>query len=175
MTKLWRWLPLVAFGLIVGVVTRALIHPTTRDLPSHWVGHPMPVFDLPPAATGRPGLSSHDLANGKPKLINIFASWCIPCATESPVLGALAKQGVEVDGIALRDTRTDLDNFLARNGNSYARIGSDVSSSVAIALGSTGVPESYVVDGKGIIRKQYIGELTEGDMSRVLDDLRAAR
>jgi len=171
----WRWMPLVLFGLLVGLVARQLTHPMTHDIPSHWVGHPMPQFDLPPAASSRPALSFANLSDGKPKLVNIFASWCIPCATEAPVLAEIAKQGVEVDGIALRDKREDLDGFLAQNGNAYARIGGDVTSSVAIALGSTGVPESYVVDGKGIIRRQYIGELTEADISGVLAEMRAAR
>jgi len=175
MKSFWRWLPLILFGLLAGLVTRALIFPTPRDIPSKWVGHPMPGFDLPAAAASRPGLAIRDLANGKPKLVNIFASWCIPCAAEAPVLRRMTLEGVEVDGIALRDQRADLDRFLARYGNPYRAIGGDVSSSVAIALGSTGVPETYVVDGKGIIRKQYIGQLTDADVPAVIEALRASQ
>lgn len=175
MKQIWVWLPLSVFALLAGIFVAQLRHPSGNALPSHWVGHPMPQFDLPAATSSRPALSFANLANGKPKLVNIFASWCIPCASEAPVLGELAKQGVEVDGIALRDTRVDLDRFLARNGNPYAHIGGDVTSSVAIALGSTGVPESYIVDGKGIIRKQYIGEVSQADIPTLRADIKAAQ
>src|SRR3546814_3631129 len=105
---------------------------------------------------------SSDLAEfqkGKPRLLNIFASWCVPCAAEAPQLAVLKEAGVAIDGIAIRDSREDLDRFLARWGNPYARIGSDVDSSVQIALGSSGVPETFVIDGKGMIVYQHIGAI----------------
>lgn len=175
MRRLWLWIPLALFAGLSAIFVSRLHTPTNNSIASQWVGHPMPTFDLPAAASSRPGLASVDLSRGKPKLVNIFASWCIPCASEAHVLEIIKQKGVDVEGIALRDTRADLDGFLARNGNPYSQIGGDVSSNVAIALGSTGVPESYVVDGKGIIRKQYIGALSEGDVSRVLADLSAAQ
>ncbi len=175
MRRLWLWVPLALFALCLGVFGFSLMHPTSRDIPSQWVGHPMPAFNLPAAASSRPGFALANLADGRPKLVNIFASWCIPCAAEAPLLEAIAKQGVEVDGIALRDRPADLDVFLTRNGNPYTRIGGDITSSVAIALGSTGVPETYVIDGKGIILKQHIGELHDDDVAELVALVRGTK
>jgi cytochrome c biogenesis protein CcmG/thiol:disulfide interchange protein DsbE len=175
MKRFWLWAPLGVTALLFGVFGYSLMHPASRDIPSQWVGHPMPPFNLPAAATNRPGFAFANLAYGKPKLVNIFASWCVPCAAEAPLLTTIAQQGVEVDGIALRDRPQDLDAFLARNGNPYTRIGGDVTSSVAIALGSTGVPETYVIDGKGIILKQHIGELHDDDVAELVQMVRGAR
>jgi cytochrome c biogenesis protein CcmG/thiol:disulfide interchange protein DsbE len=175
MKRLWFWVPLGITALLFGVFGYSIMHPASRDIPSQWVGHAMPQFDLPAAASSRPGFAFANLANGKPKLVNIFASWCIPCAAEAPLLAAVSKEGVEVDGIALRDKPADLDAFLARNGNPYTRIGGDVTSSVAIALGSTGVPETYVIDGKGVILKQHIGELHEDDVVELVQLVQRAR
>lgn len=175
MRRLWLWGPLALFALLAGIFVSRLRQGSDPTIVSHWVGKPMPGMALAPAATSRPGLSSSDMTNGKPKLVNIFASWCIPCADEAGVLAQIRQRGVEVDGIALRDQREDLDAFLARNGNPYVRIGGDVTSSVAIALGSTGVPENYIVDGDGIIRHQYIGALTAADIDRVIADVKAAQ
>ena len=175
MKRRWLWVPLCVFLFLMGLFARGLLNPTTHDIPSQWVGHEMPRFDLPPASSSRPGLSFANLADGKPKLVNIFASWCIPCAAEAPILGELKARGVEVDGIALRDKPADLDAFLARNGNPFTRIGGDVTSSVAIALGSTGVPETYVIDGKGVILKQHIGELHAEDIAVLVAVLGGAK
>ncbi len=175
MTRFWFWLPLAITALVCGVFGFSLMHPGRRDIRSQWVGQPMPQFNLPPAASSRPGLAFANLADGRPKLVNVFASWCVPCAAEAPVLAAIARQGVEIDGIALRDQTDDLDAFLLRYGNPYTRIGGDVTSSVAIALGSTGVPESYVIDGKGIILSQHIGELHDDDVAALVRLVRGAR
>jgi len=173
MTWRWRLLPLAVFGLFGGVFVRGLLNPSSTEIPSQWVGHPMPQFNLPAAASSRPGLAFTNLADGHPKIINIFASWCIPCAAEAPMLEQLRQRGVEVDGIALRDRPTDVDAFLVRNGNPYSRIGSDVKSDVAIALGSTGVPETYVIDGQGVIRKQHIGAINPQDIDDLIATLKA--
>ena len=132
-------------------------------------------FSLPPAHEGQPGQGSANFADGKPKLLNIFASWCLPCIAEAPVLLELSRQGVEIDAIAIRDRPADVARFLQRNGNPYARIGSDVDSRVQLAMGSSGVPETFVVDGKGIIRHQHIGDIRAEDMAEILAALRAAQ
>lgn len=168
------WLPLALFGAFVSLVGWNLIHPASSDVPSCFVGQPLPQFDLPAAAEGRPGLSRANLASGKPKLLNVFASWCVPCAAESAQLAQLAAAGVEVDGIAIRDHKADLAVFLARNGNPYARIGSDDVSAVQLAIGSSGVPESFVIDGKGVIRHQHIGVIMPDDVPKLLTKLHEA-
>ena len=122
-----------------------------------------------------PGFTSADLATGKPRLVNLFASWCVPCIAEAPVLDELKQRGVSIDGIAVRDRPEDVAAFLAKNGNPFQRIGSDPTSRVQIALGTAGVPESFVVDGRGVIRHQHIGPIEPGDVSTILAELEKAR
>jgi cytochrome c biogenesis protein CcmG/thiol:disulfide interchange protein DsbE len=172
--RVWLWLPLGLFVLFFGVVAVGLYRPDDRTHPSKLIGKPMPAFALPPAALGRPGLASTDL-RGQPRLVNVFASWCVPCASEAPVLGMLAQQGVIVDGIAIRDRPQDLVGFLARHGNPFRAIGDDPASQVQISLGSSGVPETFVVDATGIIRYQHIGPIEPGDVNTILAKLGAAR
>ncbi len=174
MNRLWLWLPLAAFGLLFAVVAVGLISPTKSENPSKMIGKPLPAFALPAAASTRPALGKADFA-GKPRLMNVFASWCVPCIAEVPVLVALTQQGVTVEGIALRDKRADVDVFLARHGNPYRAIGLDVDSSVQLAIGSSGVPETFVIDSKGIIRHQHIGAIGPQDIPEILQKLSEAR
>jgi cytochrome c biogenesis protein CcmG, thiol:disulfide interchange protein DsbE len=171
--RFWLWAPLAAFVVFLGVVASGLFDPDDRTHASKLVGKPIPAFVLAPGATGRPGLSSADFAGG-PRLVNVFASWCVPCAVEAPVLKSLARQGVTIDGIAIRDSRAAVDAFLARHGNPFRAVGADPASQVQISLGSSGVPETFVVDARGIIRHQHIGELKPDDVPVILAKLRAA-
>lgn len=158
------WAPLALFALILGLAASGLLNPDDRMIRSQMVEKPLPAFDLPAAASDRPALASTGFATGKPRILNIFASWCVPCAAESPQLMALARDGVPIDGVAIRDAREDVDAFLARWGNPYQRIGLDARSSLQVALGSSGVPESFVIDGKGVIRYQHIGDIRDEDI-----------
>ena len=170
-----RFLPLIIFALLVVAVAWRLATPKDDRVASKLEGQPLPAFALPPALPGKPGLSSADLATGSPRLVNIFASWCVPCAAEAPVLLDLARRGVPIDAIAIRDRPEDVAAFLARHGDPFARIGSDDRSQVQIALGSSGVPESFVVDGKGVIRAQHIGPIMAQDVPGILQAMEAAR
>jgi cytochrome c biogenesis protein CcmG/thiol:disulfide interchange protein DsbE len=169
------WLPLLLFLGFFGLFASGLLKPDDRVIVSRLVGKPLPTFTLPAAASDRPALVSADLKTGKPHLLNIFASWCVPCAAEAPQLMALRRQGVEIDAIAIRDARGDVDRFLGRWGNPYRRIGLDARSAVQLALGSSGVPETFVVDGQGIIRHQHIGDIREDDIPAILQKLEDAR
>jgi cytochrome c biogenesis protein CcmG, thiol:disulfide interchange protein DsbE len=173
--RLWLWAPLGLFLLFFAVVASGLIKPSSHEIRSRMVGKAVPTFSLAPANAPQPGLGSANFAQGKPRLLNIFASWCIPCMAEAPLLMQIAKQGVEIDGIAIRDRPGDVARFLARNGNPYARIGADNDSAVQMSLGSSGVPETFVVDGKGIIRHQHIGDIRAEDVPEILAALNAAR
>ena len=175
MRKLLIWLPLGLFAAFFALFASGLLKPDDRVITSKQVGKPLPAFSLPAAASDRPALSSQTLATGKPRLLNIFASWCVPCAAEAPQLMALRQAGVEIDAIAIRDARPDVDRFLARYGNPYVRIGLDARSSVQIAMGSSGVPESFVIDGKGRITYQHIGDIRADDVPMILDELRDAQ
>lgn len=174
-SRLALWMPLGLFAAFVGVALFALLVPANRDIRSGMVGKPMPAFALPAAAPGLPGLSRGDLVDGRPRLLNIFASWCVPCAIEAPMLGAIRQSGVDVVGIAIRDRPDDLARFLKRNGNPFSQIGADNDSHVQFEIGSSGVPESFVIDGRGVIRYQHIGVIqTREDVDAILDAIRKA-
>lgn len=169
------WLPLLLFAGFLGFAVSGLLKPDDRIIESKMIGKPLPAFAQPPAASDRPGLALADLAGGKPHLLNIFASWCVPCAAESPRLMQLAQRGASVVGVAIRDAKPDVDAFLARNGNPYSRIGLDARSALQFELGSSGVPETFVVDGKGIIRYQHVGEVRDDDIPLLLEQLEKAK
>ena len=175
MSRAVRFAPLVLLALIVVALVWRLATPADPTVHSTLVGRPVPTFALPPALTSKAGLSSTDLAGGKPRLINIFASWCVPCVTEVKVLQELKRRGVPIEGIAIRDRGEDIRQFLANNGDPYERIGSDDQSAVQIALGSSGVPESFIVDGKGVIRYQHVGPIEAADVPTILAKLEDAR
>ncbi|WP_340314969.1 DsbE family thiol:disulfide interchange protein [Rhizorhabdus argentea] len=175
MRKLLIWLPLGLFLVFLGVFAGGLISPESKTIPSKLVGKPMPGFALPAALPGKPGLNSEALASGEPHLVNVFASWCLPCISEAPQLKQLADAGAPIYGIAIRDRAEDLSRFLQRNGDPYRAIGGDANSSVQIALGSSGVPETFLVDGRGIIRMQHIGDIKAEDVPGMMSALAAAR
>ena len=169
------WAPLGLFAVFVAIVLFALLVPANRDIRSEMVGKPMPAFNLRAATASLPGLSRADLSNGRPHLVNIFASWCVPCAVEAPMLAELKRAGVDVVGIAIRDRPDDLALFLKRNGNPFSRIGADDNSHIQFELGSSGVPESVVIDGKGVIRYQHIGVIqTREDVDAILAAMKEA-
>jgi cytochrome c biogenesis protein CcmG/thiol:disulfide interchange protein DsbE len=175
MNERMKWAPLVAFILLGSALTYGLAKPDDTNITSKMIGASVPSFVLPPATAGLPGLSNTDLATGEPHLVNIFASWCVPCAAEAPQLKAIADAGVPVVGIAVRDRPEALARFLARNGNPFRAVGADDASQVQMAFGSSGVPESFVVDGKGNIHQQTIGPINPQDVAGVIAAVRAAR
>jgi cytochrome c biogenesis protein CcmG/thiol:disulfide interchange protein DsbE len=169
------WAPLAAFAIVFVVVASGLIAPADRTIHSAMVGKPVPDIALPPLLTDRPGVTRADLATGKPRLVNVFASWCIPCIAEAPQLMALKHAGVEIDGVAVRDTADAVQGFLARNGDPYARIGDDKQSAAQLALGSSGVPETFVIDARGTIVEQHIGDIRADDVPKLLAALERAK
>lgn len=155
------WIPLAIVLVMGAIFIWRLGHGGTELVQSRWINKPLPEFALPPATRDRPGVSSAGFRDGKPRLINIFASWCVPCRVEAPQLEALRARGVIIEGIAIRDRPDALAGFLAEVGNPYAGIGADDRSRVQIALGSSGVPETFLVDGNGIVRHQIQGVITD--------------
>lgn len=175
MSRAVRFAPLVLLLLVVGALVWRLATPVDTTVPSKLEGKPVPAFALPAALPTKAGLTSKDLASRQPRLVNIFASWCVPCIAEVKVLQELKRRGARIDGIAVRDRPEDVAQFLAANGDPYERIGADTQSEVQIALGSSGVPESFVVDGRGVIRYQHIGPVEADDMATILAELEQAR
>ena len=175
MSRWVRFAPLALLLLIIVALVWRLTKPVDTNVHSTLEGKPVPAFALPAALPTKPGLNAADLETGRPHLVNVFASWCVPCITEVKVLGQLKARGVLIEGIAVRDRPEDLAEFLARNCDPYELIGSDLQSSVQISLGSSGVPESFIVDGEGVIRYQHIGPIEAGDVPTILARLEEAR
>lgn len=149
-----------------------------KGIPSVLISQPAPSFDLPPIPEfDVPGLNSTNLADGGPPvLINVFASWCVPCKAEHAVLTRLVKEkGVVLYGINYKDKADDARNWLNDMGNPYARIGWDINGRAGIEWGISGVPESFVVRGDGTVVFRYVGPiLGEDALKKLMSALREA-
>jgi cytochrome c biogenesis protein CcmG/thiol:disulfide interchange protein DsbE len=158
-------LALVPFVLavIVGGFLLIGLELNPREIPSVLIGKPVPEFDLPPIDGRPPGLSKADL-KGEVSLVNVFASWCVACRAEHPLLMDLkAQQIVPVHGLDYKDTPADARAWLARHGDPYERVGSDQSGRVGIEWGVYGVPETFLIDASGAIVCKHIGPITPSD------------
>ena len=175
MNRLILWVPLAIFLAFALVLAVRLSSPADETVRSRLVGKPVPDFALAPAVPNHAGLASADLKGGGPRLVNVFASWCIPCRAEAPQLEALQKAGIPIDGVAIRDRPEDVARFLAEYGDPFDRIGADPESKVQVALGSSGVPETFVVDAEGVIRHQHIGDIRPEHVPEIIAAWRAAQ
>lgn len=174
--KRWKlWLPLALFAFAAGLSLYRLSVPGDGFVRSQMIGQKLPDFQLPAATEGVPGLSAQDFTDGKPRLLNFFGSWCAPCQQEAPHLEALARAGAEIHGVALRDRPDDVAAFLRQYGNPFTQIGSDADLRVQLLMGSSGVPETYVIAGDGTILHQHIGDIRAEHVPMLLQKLRAAR
>jgi cytochrome c biogenesis protein CcmG, thiol:disulfide interchange protein DsbE len=165
-------LPVLIFvGVGIGLAVGLTRDPST--LPSPLIDKPVPTFELPSLA-GRagPGFSSADL-EGRVSLVNVFASWCVPCRVEHPLLMALAEDGVAIYGIDYKDPADKAAGWLAELGDPYRAIGADQDGRVAIDWGVYGVPETFVVDREGRIRHRHVGPLQPRDIEETIKPLLA--
>jgi cytochrome c biogenesis protein CcmG/thiol:disulfide interchange protein DsbE len=157
--------PLVVLVGLLAVFATSL----NRDpslIQSVLIDKPAPQFSLPAVeGTGVPGFDTASLT-GEVTLVNVFASWCIPCRDEHPVLVALKEQtGVRLFGMNQKDAPENAVAFLKELGNPYDAIGADSSGRTSIDWGVYGVPETFIVDAKGIIRFKHVGPLTMDDIA----------
>jgi len=174
--KRWLiWLPFIAFAAVLWVVASGLLSPAERVVRSRLIDRPVPAFTLPAMVEGKPGVASASFATGEPRLLNVFASWCVPCIAEAPQLLALQRAGVRIDAIAIRDTPAAVRRFLDANGDPYASIGNDPTSQAQLALGSSGVPETFVIDGRGRIVLQHVGDIRADEVDEILAAVRKAK
>ena len=169
------WVPLLAFVAIAGLFAWMLPREPDRQVRSRLIGQPLPALTLAPVVAGKPGLTTAAFRTGRPRLLNVFGSWCVPCTAEAPQLAKLAKAGAAIDAIAIRDTPDKVAAFLNDYGDPYVAIGDDRNSTVQLALGSSGVPETFVIDGQGRIAHQHIGAIRDEDVPILLAKLEAAR
>jgi cytochrome c biogenesis protein CcmG/thiol:disulfide interchange protein DsbE len=168
MRKALYLLPLLAFLVLVAWFALAL-RPNydPQTLPSAMIDQPAPAFDLA-ALNGGANLSLSGL-KGQVVLVNFFASWCVPCRIEQPILMRLAKQDhVALYGIDYKDQPAAAKRVLAELGDPYRAIGLDADGITGIDFGVYGVPETYVIDKNGQIRKRFVGPLTEQSLQQEL-------
>ena len=172
-----RWLlflPIAVFAALAALFFIRLYAGDASLLPSALIGRQVPHFDLRPLPDVQtPGLSDSDLRTGRVTLVNVFASWCVPCHTEHPVLMQISRdpqleERVALVGLAYKDEPENTRRFLGQSGNPFVRIGIDASGRTAIDFGVYGVPETYVIKGDGTIAYRFIGPLSEESFRQVL-------
>lgn len=172
--KLKMWAPLAVFCLFIGALFYQMQQPKDDSVKSAAIGERIEKFSLPAIATGVEGASDADFTDGKPKLLNIWASWCVPCVAEAPQLMQLKEAGVPIIGIVNHDTQEKVDAFLKAHGNPYTKIGSDELSAVMLSIGAQGIPETFIVDGDGIVTYQHIGDIRAENVPEIMQKWREA-
>ena len=164
-------LPILLFGVIAGYFLWGLDpERNPRFIPSVMIAKPAPDFDLPAVAgLDTPGLASSDLRGEGPVLLNLFASWCVPCRAEHPVISRIAEEGIApIYGLNYKDQKADAVAWLKELGNPYARIGWDLDGRAGIEWGVYGVPETYVIDKNGRIRYKHVGPFFAETLNEVI-------
>jgi cytochrome c biogenesis protein CcmG, thiol:disulfide interchange protein DsbE len=169
------WIIILSLSALASMFVYGLVRDKDDFVRSQLIGQKLPIFSAPAIVPNMLGFSNTDMGMGKPRLLNLFGSWCPPCIAEAPQLEALRAQGAEIYGIALRDTPAGLKQFLQNNGNPFARIGSDQAQRIQLLLGSTGVPETFVISANGTIIYQHIGEIRNEDVPMLLAKLKEAK
>jgi cytochrome c biogenesis protein CcmG, thiol:disulfide interchange protein DsbE len=166
--------PLLAFLALAGLFVLRLGAGDPSRIPSALIGHPAPQTDLPPLpglereGKAVPGLASADF-NSNVTVLNVWASWCVPCREEAPLLMTLAAdQRVRVVGINYKDQPDNARRFLGRYGNPFIANGTDGNGRAAIEWGVYGVPETFVVGRDGRIAYKLIGPITPDNLERSL-------
>ena len=168
--------PLVIFGVLAGYFAVQLGEDPSI-VPSALIDRPMPGIDTPPLLSDKPGVKTEELL-GKVSILNVWASWCIPCRAEHPLINQLAQRdGITVHGLNYKDKRADAVAWLDELGDPYARIGFDESGRAGIDLGVYGVPETYIIGPDGHIRYKRVGPITpqilEDDILPLIRDLKS--
>ena len=154
--RLLAIIPLAIAALLIAALYWGLWNKDDR-LPSTLIGRSVPDFALPPIEGRDNGLSSEDL-RGQVSIVNVWASWCVPCRVEMPLLVELAQTGtVPIHGINYKDAPDAALGFLAELGDPYTRTGADRNGRVSIDWGVYGLPETFVIDGEGRIAYKHVG------------------
>jgi cytochrome c biogenesis protein CcmG/thiol:disulfide interchange protein DsbE len=168
MRRLVYLIPVIAFAALAFVLFKSLIAPPPSELPSMLVNQPAP-RDVLPALAGSQGFAPADFAKGHVTVLNMFASWCVPCRAEAPGLAVIkGMKGVSLYGIAWKDNAKNAQDFLAQVGNPYSRIDLDADGRAGIDWGITGVPETFVIDGTGVVRLRYAGPLVGDALTNIV-------
>ena len=168
----WVVLPVAMFIGLAIMFAFALFSGDPSKLPSALIGRPAPQVDFAPLEglqrSGQPvpGFTAKELASGEVHLVNFWASWCIPCVQEHPVLIELAKKtGIPIMGVNYKDSTGDARRFIGRYGNPFKAVGVDPQGRGAIEWGVYGMPESFLVSGDGRILYKHVGPITLASMA----------
>lgn len=171
----WALLPFLIFAVLAGLFAFALTWGDPTKLPSALIGRPVPETTFPPLeglmADGHavPGFSSADLAKGKVSVVNFWASWCVPCIEEHPLLITLkSRTGVDLYGVNYKDQPEAGRRFIGRFGNPFTAVGTDRAGRGAIEWGVYGMPETFVIDGAGKIAFKHVGPISAQSLERQL-------
>lgn len=156
---LWTLIPLLSFAVLVAFLALGLKH-DPREVPSPLVNKPAPLFSLPQLQNPALKFSPQEM-KGKVWLLNVWASWCVSCREEHPVLLEMARsKAVPIVGLDYKDKPEDGEKWLSGYGNPYTLSALDLDGRVGIDYGVYGVPETYVIDRQGVIRYKQIGPIT---------------
>lgn len=177
-------LPLVFFAGLAALFFFGLRSGDPSKLPSALIGKPIPQFTLPPLEglknEGKPvpGFSSDDMARGEVTILNVWASWCIPCRVEHPFLVQLGEMSkAPLFGLNYKDATEAARRFLGRHGNPFQAVGVDSKGSTAIDWGVYGVPETFIVSPDGKILYKHVGpidaDVISGKLMPVIEKARA--
>lgn len=168
MRRLLYIVPVAAFAVLAFVLFRSLIAPPPSELPSMVVDKPVP-HDVLPALPGARGFAPSDFAKGQVTVLNVFASWCVPCRAEAPGLAVIkGMKGVALYGMVTMDKAKNAQAFLAEVGNPYQRIDLDADGHAGIDWGIYGVPETFVIDGTGVVRLRYAGPVVGDALTNIV-------
>jgi len=168
-------LPLLMLAILAGFFGWSLL--AGRDpqsIGSPLVGRAAPHLAAPSLREGQPPLDDALLHTGKPVLVNFFASWCAPCLAEHPLMSRLAqREGVTIIGVAWKNKPDEARAWLARLGDPFKAVGYDLDGRMALDWGLSGVPETFLIDGQGIVRLHVRAPIGEQDLDRLLPLLKA--
>jgi cytochrome c biogenesis protein CcmG/thiol:disulfide interchange protein DsbE len=160
-------IPLALFGVLIGFLAVGLKR-DPREIPSPLVSKAAPVFKVPQLILPDKTFSPADL-KGQVWMLNVWASWCVACRLEHPLLVELSRaQVLPLIGLNYKDKREDALKFLGQHGNPYNLSALDVDGRVGIDYGVYGVPETYIIDKKGVIRHKQIGPLTPEALQKTI-------
>lgn len=162
--RFWMLIPALGAAMVLAVFMLGLERENPKALPSPLINHLVPEFTLAGLREGEPGFSSADLKAPGVKLVNVWASWCAPCRAEHPQLMELAGRNIPIYGINYKDKKANALAFLEEMGNPFHRLGVDDTGRTSIDFGVYGVPETFVVDGKGRIVYKHIGPILQKDI-----------
>jgi cytochrome c biogenesis protein CcmG/thiol:disulfide interchange protein DsbE len=159
--------PLVVFAAFAGLALVGLKREDPNALPSALAGRQAPAVAVSPLGD-KPGFADNDLRGGEVSLVNYWASWCAPCRVEHPNLEELAGEGITIYGVNYKDKPGNALGFLEELGDPYTGIGADEAGRMALDWGVYGVPETYVIDGRGEIVLRFAGPITDRVMENTI-------